>query len=135
MRIKRIEHVAIAVTNLDKARAIFEGTLGFDLGYVETLEHGNTRLAMYPVGDTQIELLEGLAPDTLTAQWIASRGPGLFHICLEVDDLDGAIQECTAKGLTFIQDKPIPGHAGSRIIFVDPKCTGDVLIEFVQQAT
>ena len=82
MKIKRIEHIAIAVKTMTQSREIFETTLGMSLEYEEYLPQYNTRLAMYPVGQTYIELLEFDGDNTDTARWIAEHGEGLFHICL-----------------------------------------------------
>ncbi len=89
---------------------------------------------MYPVGQTYIELLESYADDTETARWIAEHGEGLFHICLEVEDIEAALGELTQKGVKLIDEQPRVGHANSRIAFIDPKSTGNVLIELVELA-
>lgn len=90
---------------------------------------------MFPVGDTYIELLELDRGDTQTARWITEPGEGLFHICFEVEDIDVALLELQQKGVSLIDQKPRIGHANSRIAFLDPKSTGNVLIELVQLAT
>jgi methylmalonyl-CoA/ethylmalonyl-CoA epimerase len=134
MKIKRIEHVAIAVKSLAKAREIFEDKLGLPLEYEEHLPQYNTRLAMLPVGQTYIELLESDRPDTETSKWIDGHGEGLFHICLEVEDIDSALAELKSKGVKLIDEKPRVGHANSRIAFLDPKSTNNVVIELVELA-
>ena len=132
MKIKRIEHVAIAVKSMAKARAIFEDTLGLPFEYEEHLPQYSTKLAMFPVGQTYIELLESDRSDSETSKWIEDHGEGLFHICLEVEDIDGALAELKAKGVELIDQTPRIGHANSRIAFIDPKSTNDVLIELVE---
>ena len=134
MKIKRIEHIAIAVKSMAQSREIFEAKLGLNFEYEEYLPQYKTRLAMYPVGQTYIELLESDAEDTETARWIAEHGEGLFHICLEVEDIDAALGELTQKGVKLIDERPRVGHANSRIAFIDPKSTGNVLIELVELA-
>jgi methylmalonyl-CoA/ethylmalonyl-CoA epimerase len=134
MKIKRIEHIAIAVKSMAQSREIFEAKLGLNFEYEEYLPQYKTRLAMYPVGQTYIELLESDAEDTETARWIAEHGEGLFHICLEVEDIDSALGELTQKGVKLIDEQPRVGHANSRIAFIDPKSTGNVLIELVELA-
>jgi methylmalonyl-CoA/ethylmalonyl-CoA epimerase len=96
MKVKRIEHVAIAVKSLKEARELFETKLGLDFEYEEFLPQYETRLAMFPVGQTYIELLQSDRSDTETSRWIAEHGEGLFHICLEVEDIDGALDEMRA---------------------------------------
>lgn len=132
MKIKRIEHVAVAVKNLQAMREVLEGKLGIDMEYEEYLPEHSTRLAMFPVGETYIELLESDKSHTGTSQWIAEHGEGLFHICLEVDDIDAAMQELRAKGMTFQQDEPMIGHGNCRIVFLDPSCTGNLVIELAE---
>jgi methylmalonyl-CoA/ethylmalonyl-CoA epimerase len=132
MKVKRIEHVAIAVKSMAKAREIFEDKLGLPFEYEEHLPQYSTRLAMFPVGQTYIELLESDRADTETSKWIKDHGEGLYHICLEVEDIEGALAELKAKGVKLIDQSPRIGHANSRIAFLDPKSTNDVLIELVE---
>jgi methylmalonyl-CoA epimerase len=132
MKIKRIEHIAIAVKSMAQFREIFETKLGMNLEYEEYLPQYNTRLAMYPVGQTYIELLESDGDNTDTARWISEHGEGLFHICLEVEDIEEALGELKGKGVKLIDEQPRIGHANSRIAFIDPKSTGNVLIELVE---
>jgi methylmalonyl-CoA/ethylmalonyl-CoA epimerase len=132
MKIKRIEHIAIAVKSMTQSREIFETKLGLNLEYEEYLPQYSTRLAMYPVGQTYIELLESDGDNTDTARWISEHGEGLFHICLEVEDIKDALDELKRKGVKLIDEQPRIGHANSRIAFIDPKSTGNVLIELVE---
>ena len=132
MKIKRIEHIAVAVKNLQSMREILEDKLGIEMEYEEYLPQHSTRLAMFPVGETYIELLESDKPNTGTSQWIAEHGEGLFHICLEVEDIDASMTELRAKGMTFQQDEPLIGHGNCRIAFLDPNCTGNLVIELAE---
>jgi methylmalonyl-CoA/ethylmalonyl-CoA epimerase len=132
MRVKRIEHIAIAVKSMATMREVMEEKLGLSLEYEEHLPQYHTRLAMYPIGQTYLELLEADSPESETAEWIATHGEGLFHICLEVDHIEDALAELKQKGVALIDEKPRTGHANSRIAFLDPKSTGNVLIELVE---
>lgn len=132
MKIKRIEHVAVAVKNLQAMREVLEDKLGIDMEYEEYLPEHSTRLAMFPVGETYIELLESDKPHTGTSQWIAEHGEGLFHICLEVEDIDASMRELRDKGMTFQQEEPMIGHGNCRIAFLDPSCTGNLVIELAE---
>ncbi|HEX2338271.1 MAG TPA: methylmalonyl-CoA epimerase [Hyphomicrobiaceae bacterium] len=132
MKVKRIEHVAIAVKSMAKAREIFEDKLGLTFEYEEHLPQYNTKLAMFPVGESYIELLESDRADTETSKWIAENGEGLFHICLEVEDIEAALAELKAKGIKLVDEKPRLGHANSRIAFLDPQSTNNVVIELVE---
>ena len=132
MKIKRVEHIAIAVDSLQQSASMLRDAFGIDVEYEEKI--GATRLAMLPVGETYIELLESSAPDSGVSQWIREKGAGLFHICFEVEDIDGALAELKAKGVKLRDEKPRIGHGGSRIAFIDPASTGNVLIELAELA-
>lgn len=132
MKIKRIEHIAIAVKNIDAMRDILEKKLGIEFEYEEYLPEHGTRLAMFPVGQTYLELLQSDKPGTGTSKWIAERGEGLFHICLEVEDIDAAMDELRGKGVGFQTEKPMIGHGNCRIVFLDPKSTGNLVIELAE---
>jgi methylmalonyl-CoA/ethylmalonyl-CoA epimerase len=130
MKIKRVEHIAIAVQSLTQSIALMRDTFGIPLEYEEQI--GQTRLAMLPVGQTYIELLEGQGPESGVTKWMNDRGPGLFHICFEVEDIDAALAELKAKGVKLRDEVPRSGHGGSRIAFLDPAGTGNVLIELAE---
>ena len=132
MKIKRIEHVAIAVRNLDQLAGILQEKFGLELEYAEELEQHHTKLAMLPVGETYVELLEGTSPQSKTSQFIAAKGEGLWHICFEVEDIDGALAELKAKGTRLLNEEPMIGHGNSRIAFIDPDSTGGVLFELAE---
>ena len=134
MKIKRIEHIAVAVNQLSSMREILENKLGLTLEYEENLPQYNTRIAMYPVGDTYIEILESDKKGTEVSDWIDQHGESLFHICLEVDDIDAALTELRQKDVRLIDETPRIGHANSRIAFLDPASTGNLLIELVELA-
>ena len=134
MKIKRIEHIAVAVNQLSSMREILENKLGLTLEYEENLPQYNTRIAMYPVGDTYIEILESNKKGTEVSDWIDQHGESLFHICLEVDDIDAALVELRQKDVRLIDETPRIGHANSRIAFLDPASTGNLLIELVELA-
>ncbi|HUD58303.1 MAG TPA: VOC family protein [Acetobacteraceae bacterium] len=130
MKIKRVEHIAIAVNSINQSMAMLKDTFGLNVEYEEQI--GATRLAMLPVGETYLELLEGHDPQAGAAKWIAEKGEGLFHICFEVEDIDGALVELKQKGVKLLNDTPRIGHAGARIAFIDPVCTGNMLIELAE---
>lgn len=132
MKIKRVEHVAIALRDMSGLMRIFQDTLGLTLEYEEDFPQYRTKIAMYPVGQTYLELLEATGADSETARFIEEKGEGLYHICLEVEDIDGALAELRARGVTLIDQVPRPGHGGSRIAFIDPRATGNVLIELAE---
>ncbi len=130
MKIKRVEHIAIAVHNMAESMAMLKNTLGLELDYEETI--GSTKLAMFPVGETSLELLEAESPTSPVADWIEERGQSLFHLCFEVEDIDAALDELRAKGVKLLDETPKAGHGGSRIAFLDPASTGEILIELAE---
>jgi methylmalonyl-CoA epimerase len=87
---------------------------------------------MFPVGETYIELLQGMAPDSAVAKWLADKGESLFHLCFEVEDIDSALVELRGKGVKLLDETPKPGHGGSRIAFINPESTGGILIELAE---
>jgi methylmalonyl-CoA epimerase len=132
MKIKRVEHIAIAVDSLKQSMDLLQDTFGIKVEYEEQI--GQTRLAMLPVGETYLELLEGQGPESGVTKWIKEKGTGLFHICFEVEDIDGALAELKAKGVKLRDETPRIGHGGARIAFLDPASTGNVLIELAELA-
>ena len=130
MKIKRVEHIAIAVDSIKESLTLMRDTFGLNLEYEEQI--GQTRLAMLPVGETYIELLEALGPESGVQDWIDKKGTGLFHICFEVDDIEGAIAELKAKNVKLQSDTWKTGHAGSKIVFLDPSATGNCVIELAE---
>jgi methylmalonyl-CoA/ethylmalonyl-CoA epimerase len=132
MKFKRVEHVAIAVNNMTEVISLFQDKLGLKLEYEENLPQYNTKLAMFPVGETYLELLEGTAQSSDVSKWIGERGQGLYHICLEVEDIDGALAELKAKGVRLLDEQPRIGHGGARIAFLDPTSTANVLVELAE---
>jgi methylmalonyl-CoA epimerase len=132
MKIKRVEHIAIAVDSMKQSLDLMRDTFGLTLEYEEQI--GQTKLAMLPVGQTYIELLEGQGPDSGVTKWISEKGTGLFHICFEVDDIEGAIAELKAKNVKLQSETWKTGHGGSKIVFLDPSATGNVVIELAELA-
>lgn len=130
MKIKRVEHIAIAVDSMRQSLDLMRDTFGLELEYEEQI--GATRLAMLPIGETYIELLEGSGPESGVTQWIEKKGTGLFHICFEVEDIESAIAELKAKKVGLQSDTWRIGHGGSKIVFLDPAATGNVVIELAE---
>ena len=131
VKIKRIEHVAIAVRNLDRARETF-AALGLPCTHEEVMDEYGVRLAMLPVGESALELLESNREGTQTSEWLRTKGEGLYHICLEVDDIDAALAELKAKGVKLRDEVARIGHGGARIAFIEPSETANVLVELAE---
>lgn len=130
MKIKRVEHIAIAVDSLQPSIELLRDVFGIPLEYEEQI--GSTRLAMLPIGETYIELLQGEGPENGVRKWIAEKGTGLFHLCFEVEDIDAALAELRQKGVRLRDETARIGHGGARIAFLDPASTGNVLIELAE---
>ena len=137
MLFRRLDHVGIAVPDLDEAIAFYRDTFGLRAVSEEVNEEQGVREAMLAVGDgeTQIQLLAPLNADSTIATFLERGGPGIQQLAYTVDDIDEVSAALRAKGLRLLYDEPKRGTAGSRVNFVHPKDTGGVLIELVQPAT
>jgi len=133
---KRIHHIGIAVADLESGAAIW-GPSGLGLAEEgrEDVIQAQTRVAMYPVGDTRIELLEAMGDNTPVARFLQKRGPGIHHICFEVEDIETECQRLRGLGMRLLSEEPQPGAHGSRVMFVHPKDTGGVLVELNEFAS
>ncbi|MBI4189845.1 MAG: VOC family protein [Betaproteobacteria bacterium] len=130
MRVKRIEHVGVVVRDLEASRRLWEDCLGIPLGSVE--QSSVRGLALYPVGESMVELLAGLTPDHKFSRMVAEGKGGLNHICFEVENIDEALAELKAKGAPLLDEVARVGHAGCRIAFLDPAGTENCLIELAE---
>ncbi len=130
MKIKRIEHVGVVVRDVEASRRLWEDCFGIKLGTVE--ENAIRRLALYPVGESMVELIAGTTADSRHAKLVAEGKGGLNHICFEVEDIDAALAELKAKGIPLLDEVPRIGHAGCRIAFIDPAATENCLIELAE---
>ncbi len=132
MKIKRIEHVGVVVKDVEKSRALWEGCFGIKLDSVETNPERPVKLAIYPVGESMVELIAGTTPDSKHAKMVAEGKGGINHLCFEVENIDDALTELRAKGIPLLDQTPRIGHAGCRIAFLDPAGTDGCLIELAQ---
>jgi len=130
--IKRIDHVAVVVENLAAALSVYRDALGLVVSKQETMPEQDVKMAFLPSGDTEIELLEPIHPDSGIGRYLARRGEGLHHICLEVDDLQATLAELKARGTQLIDETPRRGAYG-QVAFIHPKGAHGVLIELLQR--
>jgi len=128
----RIDHLGIAVPSIDEALAVYRA-LGLVEEKREEVGSQKVRAAFLPVGDSRIELLEPLAEDSPVGRFLARRGAGLHHVCFAVDDLDGALEDLSARGFRLIHRTGIPGAGGKRVAFLHPEAGGGVLIELAER--
>jgi methylmalonyl-CoA/ethylmalonyl-CoA epimerase len=129
--IQKIDHIGIAVSDLDEAIKLYRDTLGLKVEHTEDFE--GMKIAFIPVGDTEFELLQPTDPDGALAKFIEKRGTGVQHIALRVDNVEKSLEELKAKGLRTIDEKPRPGAGGASIAFFHPKSTHGVLLEICQR--
>jgi methylmalonyl-CoA/ethylmalonyl-CoA epimerase len=128
-----IDHLGIAVKSLAQAKKFYE-RLGLEITDEEVVEDEKVKVAMIPLGDSRIELLEPTGPDSTVAKFLEKRGEGLHHVALHVPDLSHAVEELKASGARLISDEIKVGAGGHLYIFVHPSSTGGVLLELVQEA-
>jgi len=135
MEISRIDHIGIAVTNLDETIKFYEETLGLKCEGTETVAEQKVKVAFFPVGDTEMEFLESTSEDGPIAKFIeANKGRGgIQHIAVRVDDIKAAIAELKSKGVTMIDEEPRYGAGGASIAFCHPKSTGGILLELCEK--
>ena len=132
MKIKRIEHVGVVVRDLEASRRLWEDCLGIPLGGLEHSPGRPHKLALYPVGESMVELLAGIEPDSKFARMCAEGKGGINHICFEVENIDEALAELKAKGIPLIDQVARIGHGGCRIAYLDPAGTENCLIELAE---
>jgi methylmalonyl-CoA epimerase len=133
MNLKNIDHIGIAVANLQESLSFWETALGIELHGIEEVAEQHVRTAFLPVAGTEIELLEPTSPDSSIAKFIEKRGEGLHHIAIRVDDIEAALAELKAKGVQLIDETPRNGAGGARIAFVHPRATHGVLLELCER--
>jgi methylmalonyl-CoA/ethylmalonyl-CoA epimerase len=132
MAIKRIDHLAIVVPEIGEAKTFYRDALGLPLADVERVDGQEVMVAFFPVGESEIELVEPLNDTSGVARYLEKRGPGIHHICLEVDDIEATLAELKARGVELIDETPTQGSGGKKIAFVHPRSTSGVLIELYE---
>jgi methylmalonyl-CoA epimerase len=128
----KIDHLGIAVRSLDQALRFYRDQLGLDVAMRETVAQEKVNVAMLPVGDPRIELLEPTEPDSVIGKFIDKRGEGLHHIALKVPDLNASVEKLRASGARLLNE-PRAGAGGHLYVFVHPSSTGGVLLELIQE--
>ena len=129
---KKINHIGIAVRDLQSALPLYTEVLGLSLEGVETVESEGVKVAFLRIGETRIELLEPLGTDSPIASFLEKRGEGIHHIALEVDGIEERLSLLSEKGVRLIHENPKQGAHGTRIAFLHPKATGGVLYELCE---
>src|SRR5262245_64783088 len=130
-----IEHLGVAVESIEGALAFWRDALGLELKGIEVVEDQGVRVAMLPIGESRIELLEAAGEETPVGKFLAKRGPGIHHLCVEVDDINAKLSELKARGTRLINEQPVIGAGGALVAFVHPASAGGVLIELTQKGS
>jgi methylmalonyl-CoA/ethylmalonyl-CoA epimerase len=130
----RIDHIGVAVDDLDAALALYERDLAVELVHRETVESQGVEAVLLDVGENHVELLAPLGDDTPVGKFLAKKGPGLHHVAYQTADIDGELERLRAAGLRLIDEQPRTGIRGSRVAFLHPAATGGVLTEIVEPA-
>jgi len=129
----KVDHIGIAVKDLEQAKKFYTEVLGMTAMGEETVEQQKVKVCFIPCGDSEIELLESTSPDGPIAKFIDKNGQGVQHIALSVDNIEAAIADLKEKGVRMIDDVPRYGAGGASIAFVHPKSTGGILLELSQR--
>ena len=130
--VKRIDHIALIVDDMEKTLSFWRDALGMELSHVEDVAADKSRVAFLSVGGSEIELVEPTTIDSGLGRYLDKRGPGMHHVCLEVDNIDGMLEQLKGKGVQLINEKPALGSGGKKYAFVHPKSANGVLVELYE---
>ena len=133
MKVKHIDHIGIAVKEIQQAGKFYTDILGLKIEDIETVAEQKVNVAFIPITDSEVELLESTEPDGPVAKFIDSRGEGIQHIAFCVENIEEALAELKAKGVRLIDEKPRKGAGGAMIAFIHPKETNGVLVEICER--
>jgi methylmalonyl-CoA epimerase len=133
MTIKKIDHIGIVVKDIEAALKVYRDALGLELTRVEFVPEQAVKIAFLPTGESEIELVQPTTDDSGIASYLAKRGEGVHHICLEVDDIEATLAQMAAQGLEMIDQKPRVGSGGQKYAFVHPRSAHGVLIELYEK--
>lgn len=133
MKILKVDHIGIAVNSIDECKKLYQDLLGLSHAGSETVAEQKVTTAFFPVGDTEVELLESTSPDGPIAKYLEKRGEGVQHIAFRVENIEEALAELKAKGVKLIDEVPRKGAGGAKIAFLHPKSTYGVLVELSQR--
>ncbi|OEU62077.1 MAG: methylmalonyl-CoA epimerase [Desulfobacterales bacterium PC51MH44] len=133
MKILKIDHLGIAVNSIDEGKKFWTDALGLEYEGSETVEEQKVTTAFFPVGESEVELLESTAPDGPIAKYLEKRGQGIQHVAFRVENIEAALEELKQKGIKLIDEKPRKGAGGAKIAFLHPKATNGVLVELCER--
>ena len=130
--IKKINHIAVAVNNLDEAAKFYQTVMALTLSGVEVVPAQKTKVGFFKIGESNIELVQPAEPDSPLVKFLETKGQGIHHICFEVDNIEEEVKAFLEKGATMVDQKPRPGAHNTKVAFVHPKSSGGVLIELCE---
>jgi len=130
--LKRLDHIAVLVEDLDQALSFWRDQLGLPLDHVEVIDSMEVKIAFLPLGDSEIELVQPTTADSGLAKYLKKRGPGLHHICIEVENINTMLGELKEKGVRLIDGEPVTMDDGRKLAFLHPKSAGGVLVELYE---
>lgn len=128
----KLDHLAIAVPDLDAAMAFYRDALGLDVQRVEDVTREGVKVAFLPIGDSHIELVQPTRDDTGIVKWMAKHGAGMHHVCLAVEDIDAALARLASHGCELINPQPVTRDDGTRYAFIHPRSAFGVLVELYE---
>lgn len=134
MKILKIDHLGIAVNNMAEGQNFWSEVLGLKFEGAETVVEQKVTTAFFPVGESEVELLESTSPDGPVAKFIEKKGTGFQHVAFRVENIEEALAELKAKGIQLIDQEPRRGAGGAKIAFLHPKATGGVLVELCERS-
>ena len=131
-KVLRIDHVAMVVEDLEATLAFWRDGLGLELTHIEDVPAEKSRVAFLPVGASEVELVNPTSDDSGLKRYLEKRGPGMHHLCLEVDDIEGMLKRLKDKGVQLINEAPVDGLGGKRYAFIHPKSANGVMVELYE---
>ena len=131
-KIKRIDHIAIVVEDIDSALGFWHDALGLELDHIEDVPEQKSLVAFLPTSGSEVELVKPTTDDSGVARYLQKRGPGMHHICFEVDDIEAILAQLRGKGVRLINETPITSVDGKKLAFIHPESTHGVLVELYQ---
>ncbi len=133
MKLLKIDHLGIAVNSIEDGKNFWSEILGLEFEGAETVEAQKVTTAFFPVGESEVELLESTSPDGPVAKYIEKRGQGIQHVAFRVENIEAALAELKEKGIKLIDQEPRIGAGGAKIAFLHPKATAGVLVELCER--
>jgi len=131
-KVKQIDHVAVVVPDMEKALLFWRDALGLEMHELRDVPAEKSKVAFLPLPGSEVELVLPTTEDSGIAKYLAKRGPGMHHICLEVDDIEGMLSQLKSKGVRLINEEPRTASDGKRYAFIHPESTSGVLVELYQ---